>query len=80
MPTAPTTFRIGAFARIAGVTIRALHHYDRVGLLRPTRGKIEVLGREVSAMSERELLPYRRQVGFVFQEGCLLYTSDAADE
>ena len=41
------------------------------GLLRPTQGKIEVLGQEVSAMSERELLPYRRQVGFVFQEGAL---------
>jgi phospholipid/cholesterol/gamma-HCH transport system ATP-binding protein len=41
------------------------------GLLRPTRGKIEVLGQEVSAMSERELLQYRRQVGFVFQEGAL---------
>lgn len=25
------------FARRAGVTVRALHHYDRVGLLRPTR-------------------------------------------
>ena len=41
------------------------------GLLRPTQGKIEVLGQEVSSMSERELLPYRRQVGFVFQEGAL---------
>lgn len=25
------------FARMAGVTVRALHHYDRIGLLRPTR-------------------------------------------
>jgi phospholipid/cholesterol/gamma-HCH transport system ATP-binding protein len=41
------------------------------GLLRPTQGTIEVLGQEVSSMSERELLPYRRQVGFVFQEGAL---------
>ena len=41
------------------------------GLLRPMRGKIEVLGQEVSAMSENELLAYRRQLGFVFQEGAL---------
>jgi DNA-binding transcriptional MerR regulator len=32
------TYRVGAFAALAGVTVRALHHYDRVGLLRPKRG------------------------------------------
>jgi phospholipid/cholesterol/gamma-HCH transport system ATP-binding protein len=41
------------------------------GLLRPSQGSIAVLGQEVSAMAERELLAYRRQVGFVFQEGAL---------
>jgi phospholipid/cholesterol/gamma-HCH transport system ATP-binding protein len=41
------------------------------GLLRPMQGKIEVLGQEVSAMGEQELLSYRRQLGFVFQEGAL---------
>jgi DNA-binding transcriptional MerR regulator len=30
-------FRVGAFADLAGVTVRALHHYDRLGLLRPKR-------------------------------------------
>jgi phospholipid/cholesterol/gamma-HCH transport system ATP-binding protein len=49
------------------------------GLLRPTQGKIEVLGQEVSVMSERELLPYRRQVGFVFQEGALFDSMTVAD-
>ena len=49
------------------------------GLLRPTQGKIEVLGQEVSAMSERELLPYRRQVGFVFQEGALFDSLSVAE-
>jgi phospholipid/cholesterol/gamma-HCH transport system ATP-binding protein len=41
------------------------------GLLRPERGKIEVMGQEVSSMNEQELLTYRRQLGFVFQEGAL---------
>jgi phospholipid/cholesterol/gamma-HCH transport system ATP-binding protein len=41
------------------------------GLLQPTEGKIEVLGEEVSSMSETELLAYRRKLGFVFQEGAL---------
>jgi DNA-binding transcriptional MerR regulator len=29
--------RIRDFAAVAGVTVRALHHYDRIGLLRPQR-------------------------------------------
>lgn len=34
---AVTMYRIQQFARLAGVTVRTLHHYDRVGLLSPTR-------------------------------------------
>jgi MerR family transcriptional regulator, thiopeptide resistance regulator len=30
-------YRVGKFARLAGVTIKALHHYERVGLLTPCR-------------------------------------------
>jgi phospholipid/cholesterol/gamma-HCH transport system ATP-binding protein len=41
------------------------------GLLRPTHGAVQVLGQEVSVMPERELLDFRRQIGFVFQEGAL---------
>jgi MerR family transcriptional regulator, thiopeptide resistance regulator len=38
MPSTPAkTYRIGEFARLAGVTPRALHHYDRLGLLKPHR-------------------------------------------
>lgn len=29
--------RVHAFAALAGVTVRALHHYDRIGLLAPQR-------------------------------------------
>ncbi|MGO8932397.1 MAG: MerR family transcriptional regulator [Terracidiphilus sp.] len=32
-----STYRIGEFAKLAGVTVRALHHYDRIGLLKPER-------------------------------------------
>jgi phospholipid/cholesterol/gamma-HCH transport system ATP-binding protein len=49
------------------------------GLLRPNQGKIEVLGHEVSTMPEQELLTYRRQVGFVFQEGALFDSMTVAD-
>jgi DNA-binding transcriptional MerR regulator len=33
-----SSYRIGDFAKLAGVTVRALHHYDRIGLLKPQRG------------------------------------------
>ncbi len=31
------SYRVREFATLAGVTVRALHHYDRVGLLKPRR-------------------------------------------
>ncbi len=30
-------FHVHEFAELAGVTVKALHHYDRLGLLKPTR-------------------------------------------
>jgi phospholipid/cholesterol/gamma-HCH transport system ATP-binding protein len=41
------------------------------GLLRPSAGKVQVLGQDVSEMTERQLLAFRRKIGFVFQEGAL---------
>lgn len=49
------------------------------GLLRPNSGTINVLGEEVSEMDERELLPFRRKIGFVFQEGALFDSLTVAD-
>jgi DNA-binding transcriptional MerR regulator len=31
------TWKVGALARATGLTVRALHHYDQIGLLRPSR-------------------------------------------
>jgi len=41
------------------------------GLISPDRGSVRALGQDVTGKSERELLEFRRQVGFVFQEGAL---------
>jgi phospholipid/cholesterol/gamma-HCH transport system ATP-binding protein len=49
------------------------------GLLQPLSGSISVLGKEVSEMSEQELLKFRRQIGFVFQEGALFDSLTVAD-
>lgn len=36
-PAVSSAYRIHEFAELAGVTVKALHHYDRLGLLRPRR-------------------------------------------
>ena len=42
-----------------------------LGLIRPARGRIFVLGHEVTKMSEEELFDLRRHIGMVFQESAL---------
>jgi len=49
------------------------------GLLRPDAGRIQVLGSEVTALAEEDLLNFRRQLGFVFQEGALFDSLTVAD-
>jgi phospholipid/cholesterol/gamma-HCH transport system ATP-binding protein len=49
------------------------------GLLAPSAGEVHVLGKEVSNMPERELLDFRRRVGFVFQEGALFDSMSVGD-
>ena len=49
------------------------------GLLRPSDGNIRVLGRDISGMQERDLLAFRRQIGFVFQEGALFDSMTVGD-
>lgn len=49
------------------------------GLMRPSAGNIQVLGRDVSSMEERDLLAFRRQIGFVFQEGALFDSMTVGD-
>src|SRR5580704_14077696 len=34
---APQTWKVGALAKVTGLTVRALHYYDDIGLLRPSR-------------------------------------------
>lgn len=41
------------------------------GLIRPDDGRVFVMGQNVGSMYERELLDFRRHIGFVFQEGAL---------
>jgi phospholipid/cholesterol/gamma-HCH transport system ATP-binding protein len=49
------------------------------GLLRPDSGSVEVLGHRVSELPEKQLLAFRRKIGFVFQEGALFDSIPVAD-
>ncbi len=42
-----------------------------LGLLKPDRGRIYVLGNDVTAMPEEDLFELRRRIGMVFQESAL---------
>ena len=48
-------------------------------LLKPNSGTIRVFGRDLGAMSETELLEFRRRIGFVFQEGALFDSMSVAE-
>jgi len=49
------------------------------GLLRPDSGTVRVLGRDVDNMPEKDLLAFRRNIGFVFQEGALFDSLTVAE-
>jgi phospholipid/cholesterol/gamma-HCH transport system ATP-binding protein len=49
------------------------------GLIHPDDGHVMVMGQNVTEMSEKDLLAFRRQMGFVFQEGALFDSMDVAD-
>lgn len=49
------------------------------GLLRPDSGRIRVMGHDIGEMREKDLLDFRRRIGFVFQEGALFDSMSVAD-
>ena len=49
------------------------------GLMQPWKGTVEVDGADISALNERQLAPYRRKVGIMFQ-GSALFDSMTVGE
>jgi phospholipid/cholesterol/gamma-HCH transport system ATP-binding protein len=49
------------------------------GLLRPDSGSVRVMGFDLGEMTEKDLLDFRRRIGFVFQEGALFDSMSVAD-
>jgi phospholipid/cholesterol/gamma-HCH transport system ATP-binding protein len=50
-----------------------------IGLLRPTKGKIVIGGRDIAAMEEDELNAVRKKMGVLFQGAALLNSMTVAD-
>ncbi len=60
-----TSHTVGAVARIAGVTVRTLHHYDEIGLLRPGRRSETGYRRYDDAdLARLERILFYRELGF----------------
>jgi phospholipid/cholesterol/gamma-HCH transport system ATP-binding protein len=49
------------------------------GLIQPDSGSVQMLGHDLGRMSEKELLAFRRKIGFVFQEGALFDSLTVAE-
>jgi phospholipid/cholesterol/gamma-HCH transport system ATP-binding protein len=49
------------------------------GLMRPSGGRIVLLGQDLDELSERAMLDFRRRIGFVFQEGALFDSLSVAE-
>lgn len=47
--------------------------------MRPDAGSVTVMGQDIGAMPEKDLLNFRRHIGFVFQEGALFDSMTVAE-
>jgi DNA-binding transcriptional MerR regulator len=63
--TEPRSLTVGAVARMAGITVRTLHHYDQIGLLRPSGRSDAGYRRYAEADLERlQRILFFRELGF----------------
>jgi MerR family transcriptional regulator, thiopeptide resistance regulator len=73
-------YQASEFAQLTGVTVRALHHYDRLGLLRPTRrtrAGYRLYGeRDVARLEQIVALKF---IGFSLKEIKTILDRDALD-
>jgi DNA-binding transcriptional MerR regulator len=75
-----TSYTVGEAARVAGVTVRTLHHYDRIGLLTPGERGENGYRRYDAADLERlhRILSYR-ELGLALDDIATLLDAPGAD-
>ena len=64
----PEVFKVRAFAELAGVTVRALHHYDRLALLRPKRNRAGYRVYSVRDLERLEQIVALKFLGFPLKQ------------
>lgn len=73
-------YTVGQVAKLAGVTIRTLHHYDEIGLLSPSGRTSAGYRRYDEADLQRlQLVLYYRELGFPLEEITAIIDDPAAD-
>lgn len=73
-------YPVGGVARLAGVTVRTLHHYDEIGLLSPSGRSGAGYRRYDDADLERlQQIMYYRELGFPLEEIAEIIDDPGAD-
>ena len=76
----PMSLTVGAVARMAGVTVRTLHHYDEIGLLRASDRSDAGYRRYADADLERlQRILFYRELGFGLDDIKTVMTDGNAD-
>ena len=76
----PRMLTVGAVARLAGVTVRTLHHYDEIGLLKPSDRSDAGYRRYSEADLERlQRILFYRELGFGLDQVKDAMTDGSAD-
>ncbi|MFG1965380.1 MerR family transcriptional regulator [Nonomuraea sp. NPDC049028] len=75
------SFSVGQVSRLAGVTVRTLHHYDDIGLLSPGERTAAGYRRytEADLVRLQQVLLYR-ELGFALEEAAVILDEPRADE
>jgi MerR family transcriptional regulator, thiopeptide resistance regulator len=73
-------YTVGQVAKLAGVTVRTLHHYDGIGLLTPSGRSGAGYRRYSEADLDRlQLIRYYRELGFPLEEIAVILDDPASD-
>jgi DNA-binding transcriptional MerR regulator len=76
----PRTLTVGAVARMSGVTVRTLHHYDEIGLLRASRRSEAGYRRyDDTDLDRLQRILFYRELGFGLDEIRTVMTDGDAD-
>src|ERR1041384_5762915 len=73
-------YTVGQLAAVAGITVRTLHHYDEIGLLRPSLRSAAGYRRYVEPDLERlQQVLFYRELGFSLEEIATILDDPDAD-